>query len=135
MGKPNVACRALRQTLVFVTSLVPTSACDRGQFGGLYERKWRGKKVAGYPAEATPGQYPGRGLVFCPSIFTGQVDDVVGEVELCGVERKIGVRDLFAKDHVSIAVVTGERGGFVGLDVERPNLELFGGDVLVVRLD
>lgn len=50
------------------------------------------------------------------SIFTGQVDDVVGEVELDGVEREIGVRDLFAKDHVSVAVVTGEGGGVIGPD-------------------
>ena len=58
---------------------------------------------------------------FCPSIFTGQVNDVVGEVELRGVERKISVRDLFAKDHVSVAVVTGEGSGFVGPDVECPD--------------
>ncbi len=48
------------------------------------------------------------------SILTGQVDDIVGEVELHGVEREIGVRDLFGKDHVVVAVVTGEGGGFVG---------------------
>ncbi len=63
------------------------------------------------------------------------MDDVVGEIELDGVEREIGVRDLFAKDHVSVAVVTGEGGGFIGPDSECPNLELFGGDILVVWLN
>ena len=68
-------------------------------------------------------------------ILTGQVDDVVGEIELDGVEREIGVRDLFAKDHISVAIVTGESSGIVGLDGEGPNLELFGGNGLVVRLN
>ena len=49
------------------------------------------------------------------------MDDVVGEIEIDGVEREIGVRDLFAKDHVSVAVVTGEGSGFVGPDVECPD--------------
>ena len=40
-------------------------------------------------------------MFLASSIFTGKVDDVVGEVELDGVEREIGVRDLFAKDHVA----------------------------------
>ena len=71
--------------------------------------------------EATPGKYPDVALFLASSIFTGQVDDVVGEVELDGVEREIGVRDLFAKDHVSVAVVTGEGSGFVGPDVECPD--------------
>ena len=67
------------------------------------------------------GEIPGRGLVSASSILTGQVDDVVGEIELDGFKREIGVRDLFAKDHVSVAVVTGEGSGFVGPDVECPD--------------
>jgi hypothetical protein len=69
------------------------------------------------------------------SIFTGQVDDVVGEIKRDSFEREIGVRDFFAKDHVLVAVVTGEAGGLVGPNVESPNLELFGGNALVVGLN
>ena len=39
------------------------------------------------------------------------------------------------KTTLSVAVVTGEGGGFVGPDVELPDLEFFGGDVLVVGLN
>ncbi len=73
--------------------------------------------------------------LFSWSILAGQVDDIVGEIELDGFEREIGVRDLFAKDHVAVAIVAGEGGGFVGPDGEVPNLELFGGDVLIVGLN
>jgi len=68
------------------------------------------------------------------SILTGQVGDVVSEIEFNGFEREIRVRDLFANNHIPVAVVTGEGGGSVGPDVGGPNLELFGGDFLVVGL-
>ena len=72
-------------------------------------------------------------LLSC-SILAGQVDDVVGEVELDRVEREIGVRDLFGKDHVSVAVVAGERGGSVRLNGEGPDLKGLIGDGLVMGL-
>ncbi len=63
------------------------------------------------------------------------MDDVVGKVELDGVEREIGVWNLFAKNHVPVAVVTGDGGGSVGADVEGPHLEFFSGDFPVVGLN
>ncbi len=57
------------------------------------------------------------------SILAGQVDDTVGEIKLDRVEWEIGVRDLFGKDHVAVAVVTGESSGVVGLNGQRPELE------------
>jgi len=46
------------------------------------------------------------------------VDDIVGEIEFNVVEREVGVWDLLGEDHVSVTVVTGERGGSVGMDAD-----------------
>jgi hypothetical protein len=50
------------------------------------------------------------------SIFTWQVDYVVGEIERNSFEREICERDLFSENDIAVAVVTGEGGGLLGPD-------------------
>ncbi len=61
------------------------------------------------------------------------MDDIIGKVHLHGAEREVCVRDLFAQDHVAVAIVASEAGGFVGPYGEGPNLELLCGYVLILR--
>src|SRR5207244_12542687 len=81
------------------------------------------------PAPATTGA----GLV--GSVFARQVNHVVGEIQRDLVKREIGEFDFLGVDDVAVAVVAGERCGVVGPDSELPDLALFGGNALVVRLD
>jgi hypothetical protein len=60
------------------------------------------------------------------------MDYVVGEVERDGIEREIGVFDVFAEDGVAVSVTAGESGCVVGMDSQCPNLEFFGSDFFVI---
>jgi hypothetical protein len=69
------------------------------------------------------------------SVLTRQQDRVVGEVKGDALRRKVGVFDLLGVDHVVVAVVASENAGMVGVHRELPDLEFFGGNTLVVRLN
>jgi hypothetical protein len=63
------------------------------------------------------------------------MDYVVGEVELDGSEREIGVLDLFAEEGVAVSVTAGESRCLVGMNIECPNLEFFGSDFFCRRAE
>ena len=69
-----------------------------------------------------------------PSVFRRQEDRIVREIELDFVERKIRERDVLRIDDVAVAVVGNEACAPVFIDLQCPNLEFFGGDVLLEAL-
>lgn len=64
-------------------------------------------------------------------IFAGQQDDVIGKVEADFLHWEIGVADSFSEYDLAVAVLTGESSGLVGVDLEFPELEQFGGDAVI----
>ena len=62
---------------------------------------------------------------FAQLVLTGQVNYVVGKVELHFVDWKIGERNLLREDNVAIAIVTEDRRAAVGANQQLPDLELF----------
>ena len=58
-------------------------------------------------------------------ILAGQVDNIVSEVELHLVQRKIGERDLLCVNDVAVAIVAEDGCAAVGTNLQLPDLELF----------
>ena len=69
-----------------------------------------------------------------PSVLRRQENDVVGEVELDLIERKIRERDVLRIDDVVVAVVTDQACSPVFIDLQFPDLERFAGDRLLEAL-
>ena len=59
-------------------------------------------------------------------ILAGHVNHVVGEVEFHLVKREVREGDLLRVDRVSIAVVAVHGRAAVGVNLQVPDLELFG---------
>jgi len=59
-------------------------------------------------------------------VLAGQVNNVVGEVELHFVKREVRERDLLRVNGVSIAVIAEHGGATVGVNLQIPDLEFFG---------
>jgi hypothetical protein len=77
-----------------------------------------GNLLAHGEAEAAkrPRRFVAAWPVMASSIFTRQVDYVVGEIERNGFEREICERDLFSENDIAVTVVAVESGGLLGPD-------------------
>jgi hypothetical protein len=67
-------------------------------------------------------------------ILTGQVNHVVGEVELHFVKREVREGNLLRADRIPIAVVAVHGRATVGVNLQVPDLELFAGNASVMLL-
>ena len=63
-----------------------------------------------------------------------QMDHVIGEIKRDLVERKIRELDVLGIDDIVVAVAADERCCPVLADFQRPDLELFGRNALLVTL-
>ena len=63
------------------------------------------------------------------------MDYSVGKVQCEFIQRKIRVLDLLGEHDVAVAIVARKRSGLVGTYGELPDLKVFGGNGLVVRLN
>jgi hypothetical protein len=67
-------------------------------------------------------------------VLAGQVDHVVGEVELHFVKREVREGDLLRVDRVPIAIVAEHGRATVGVNFQVPDLELFAGHASIMLL-
>jgi len=67
-------------------------------------------------------------------ILTGQVNHIVGEVELHLVKREVREGDLLRVDGIPIAVVAEDGRATVGVNLQVPDLELFAGNARIMLL-
>ena len=67
-------------------------------------------------------------------IPAGQVNHVVGEVELHFVKREVREGDLLRVDRVPIAVIAEHDRATVGVNLQVPDLEVFAGNASIMLL-
>lgn len=67
-------------------------------------------------------------------VFAGQQNRVVGAIELDLAEGKVGVVEELGVNDAAVAVITGKHGCAIGVDLERPKLKGFGGNLFLAAL-